>query len=100
MGRSRGVLLLERDQDFAVHRADGCRIAQAGVGRAVWQTDIIEQDFDLIITHDFPDRPLDEGKIVLGVLHPGRRWSTYMQTHLPGVYLRKKVHAQTWKDQA
>ncbi len=56
------MFLLERHQDFAVHRPDGRRIAEGNVDAAIGQTDIVEHDFDLVLADDLADRRFDLGK--------------------------------------
>ena len=85
------MLLLERDKNLAIHRADGGRIAERDVDAAIREADVVENDVDLVFADDLPDRMFDLGEIALRILEPrgGRRPD--MQTHLAGVYLREKV---------
>ena len=72
------VVLLQRDENFTVHRSDGRRIAEGGVGRAVREPDIVENDVDLFFTNELTDCRFRAGKIPLGLLDPGCGWSTYV----------------------
>ena len=100
MRRRRRVLLFQRDQNLAVHRTDGRGVAERDVDAAVGQADIVEHDLDLIVADDLADRRLDLGEIALGLLEPAARGRADVQAHLPGVDLRKEVHAEPRKQQA
>jgi hypothetical protein len=93
------VVLLQRDENFTVHRSDGRRIAEGGVGRAIREPDIVENDVDLFLTHELTNCRFRAGKIPLGLLDPCCGWSTYVKPHLSRVYLRKEVHTEQWKQQ-
>ena len=53
--RRRRVLLLQGDQDLAIHRAHGGGIAQGDVDAAVGQADVVEHDVDLVVADDMPN---------------------------------------------
>ncbi len=62
----RRMFLLERNQDLAIHRADGRRVAQGDVDAAVGQTDVVEHRVDLVGADDLADRAFDLGEIASG----------------------------------
>ena len=98
-GRRR-VMLLQRNQDFAVHRADGRRIAQRDVDAAIGQADIVEDDVDLVVADDLADRRFDPGEIVLRLLDPRSRRGAHVQPHLAGIDLREEIHPELREQQA
>ena len=99
MGRRRRMLLLQRDQNFAVHRTDGGRVAQRDIDAAIGQADVVEDDVDLILADDLADRAFDFGEIALGLLKPGGGRRTNMQAHLAGIHLREKISPEPREQQ-
>ena len=93
----RRVLLLERDEDFAVHGPDRRRIAQGDVHAAVGQADIVEHGIDLPGADELADRRLDLREIVLGLLDARARRRAHVQAHLAGVDLRKEIAPESGK---
>ena len=88
---------LERNKDFAVHRADCSRIAQGNVDSAVRKSDIVENDVDLIVSNNLANGILDLGKNFLCLLDPRAGRRTNMQAHLSSIDLREKILSQTWE---
>lgn len=93
LGRRR-VFILERDENLTVHWADRRRIAQRNVDAAIWKTDIVQDDVDLVIADDLADFGFDARKIHLRLLNSGSRRRPNMQTHLTRIDLRKEIPAQ------
>ncbi len=94
------VLFVERDQDFAVHRTDRRRVAQRDVNAAVRQTDVVQDDVDLVITDEPPDRAFDPGEFLLRRFEPCARRAANVQPHLAGIYLWEEILAQAGEEQA
>src|ERR1700693_2130856 len=91
MSSCRAMLLLQRNQNFPVHRTDGGRIAQRDIDTAVWQANIVQDDADLVPTDNLVDRVLDFGEITLGLLKTAAGRRANVKPHLAGVNLREKV---------
>ena len=69
-GRGR-MLLVQRDQDLAIHRADRRGVAQRDIDAAIGQADVVEDHVDLVVADDVADGALDLREIVLRLLDPG-----------------------------
>ncbi len=93
------MLLVERDQDLAVHRADGGGIAEGDVDTAIGQADVVEHHADLVVADELADGRFDLGEVFLGGLD-ARTWrGTDVQAHLASVDLGEEVAAQLREEQ-
>ena len=87
------VLLVQRNQDFAVGAGDGRDIALRQTVPTVRNSDVIDDGGEFLGGQRLPDFTLDGCESYLGFFNARSGWSASVQLHLAGVHIGKEVLA-------
>src|SRR4029077_13978859 len=87
----RAVVLLERNQDFAVGAGDGRNLALGEASPAIYDPDVIDQGVHLVGRDHVSYFVFNRGEPYLGLFEAGARWSARIQAHLAGVNVGEEI---------
>ena len=91
---------LERDEHFAVERADGGGVGEGEVDAADGQADVVEHEVEFVGRDDLADDVLDLGKAAFGFLDAGAARRADVEAELAGIDLREEVAAEEGNEDA
>ena len=92
--RSRLVVGIESDQNFAIGRADRRIVTKGEINPACRQPDVIEHVLDFVRRNDFANYATHLKKSFLGRFEPSACGGSHMQTKLAGIDRWEKVAAE------